>query len=100
MNMQDDFGKWLTKVIGEDEMKQLEQRATFRAQMIKGRHDCQMSQQDLADKINVAKSTIGRIEAGKMSPTTKTLQKIADTLHVSFVITGRYQGDQNYTVKP
>ncbi|GGK06914.1 hypothetical protein GCM10007063_31850 [Lentibacillus kapialis] len=73
--MQDNFRRWLTKTIGKDEMKHLEQRATLRAQMIKGRHDCQMSQQDLADEISVAKSTIARIEAGKMSPTQQRYRK-------------------------
>lgn len=35
-----------------------------------------LSQQDLADKANVSKSTIARIENGTMNPTLKMLDKI------------------------
>ncbi|GAA0607559.1 hypothetical protein GCM10009001_26100 [Virgibacillus siamensis] len=97
--MQDNFGKWLTSVIGEDEMRELDKKATFRAQMIKARHNLKLSQQDLADKIGVAKSTIGRIEAGNISPKVSTLQKIADALNVCFVIDGIQRDDRDYLIK-
>lgn len=40
------------------------------------------SQQILADECNIAKSTIQRIESGKLNPTILMLQKIAYTLEV------------------
>lgn len=97
--MQDNFRKWLASVISEDEMKQLENKATFRAQMIKGRHDLNLSQQNLADKIGVAKSTIGRIETGNISPRASTLQKIADVLNVSFIINGKQHDEKGNLIK-
>ena len=41
-----------------------------------------MSQQVLGDESNVAKSTIQRIESGKLNPTILMLQKIASTLEI------------------
>ena len=41
-----------------------------------------MSQQVLGDVSNVAKSTIKRIESGKLNPTILMLQKIASTLEI------------------
>ncbi len=40
------------------------------------------SQQILADECNIAKSTIQRIESGKLNPTILMLQKIAITLEI------------------
>lgn len=37
-----------------------------------------ISQKKLADKAGIAKSTIARIENGNMSPTVKTMEKIAN----------------------
>jgi len=48
----------------------------------------------LAEAIGVAKSTIGRIEAGMTSPNTATLYKISSVLHVSFVINGTTEEDR------
>lgn len=91
--MQSRFDRWMANTLDEARQRQLQQKATIRAQMIKGRHDLNLSQQNLADQINVAKSTIARIEAGNISPTAATLQKIADTLHISFVISGHPAND-------
>jgi len=42
-----------------------------------------MSQQDLADYCDVAKSTIQRIEGGQMNPTILMLHSIAKSLNTS-----------------
>ena len=41
------------------------------------------SQQQLADELNIAKSTIQRIESGKMNPTIWAINNIAIVLEVS-----------------
>lgn len=46
------------------------------------RNDRGMSQQDLADYCNIAKSTIQRIENGTMNPTILMLQSISKVLGV------------------
>lgn len=46
------------------------------------RNDRGMSQQDLADYCNIAKSTIQRIENGSMNPTILMLQSISKILGV------------------
>lgn len=84
--MREDFGKRLAQIIGQDEVDQLKIEATIAAQIIQARHARKMSQQQLADAIGAAKSTIVRIEGGLMSPTVSTLYKIAEVLGVRFVI--------------
>lgn len=41
------------------------------------------SQQQLADEVNIAKSTIQRIESGKLNPTIWVIKSIANILEVS-----------------
>lgn len=55
-----------------------------------------MSQQELADRIGVPKSTIGRIEAGLTSPRVGTLFKISQALNTPFIIDGTSRQDHNY----
>ena len=44
------------------------------------RHDCNMTQRELAQIAGVAHSTIARIENGDVEPSLDTLHKIADAL--------------------
>ena len=50
-----------------------------------------LTQNDLAELIEVPKSTIGRIEAGLTSPRTDTLMKISRALNIPLIIDGRVQ---------
>lgn len=86
--MNKDFGKRLADIIGEDRVEKLQKEAHIAAQIIKARHQAKMSQQELADQIGVAKSTIGRIEGGKVSPKASTLLKIASVLQIRITIDG------------
>ncbi|MDT2829246.1 MAG: helix-turn-helix transcriptional regulator [Enterococcus viikkiensis] len=45
------------------------------------RLECNMSQEELANKINVTRQTIGLIEAGKYNPTLKLCLAICKTLN-------------------
>ena len=44
-----------------------------------------LSQQDLAAKCNFEKSTMSRLETGRVNPTLSTLEKVAKALDVSIV---------------
>jgi len=46
------------------------------------RKKCGLTQQDLAVKVDMDTGSISRMEVGKLSPRTKTLQKIAHVLKV------------------
>lgn len=46
------------------------------------RQQCGLTQQELADKIGVARPRIAEIESGRYNPTVDTLQAIADALKV------------------
>ena len=48
----------------------------------KFRNERKISQQELADVTNIAKSTVQRIETGKLNPTIVMLNNIACTLDV------------------
>ena len=45
------------------------------------RLECHMSQEELANRINVTRQTIGLIEAGKYNPTLKLCLAICKTLN-------------------
>lgn len=48
----------------------------------KRRDEKGMSQQELADNSNIAKSTVQRIEKGELNPTILILQMICDSLEI------------------
>lgn len=93
--MKKDFSHRLAGIVGEKRVNELHQRANISAQISKERKQQNISQQKLADSIGVAKSTIGRIEAGLTTPNTSTLYKISDVLNVSFIIDGTIKKDKN-----
>ena len=55
----------------------------FSKNLTKYRKKLGISQQKLADKINIAQSTVGMWEAGRRTPKISELEKIADALDVS-----------------
>lgn len=78
----DDFNKQLAEIVGKD----LEHRGFLAAQIVSYRHNKNMTQQDLANAINVAKSTIGRLETGLTTPNYKTLLALSDALQAPLII--------------
>ncbi len=50
-----------------------------------------LSQQDLAAKINYEKSNMSRLEAGKTNMTVSTLEKIANALEVELIELFRFK---------
>lgn len=52
----------------------------FVAEISKKRKQLKMSQRELAERCNLPQSTVGRIEAGIVSPNMSTLQKLASAL--------------------
>jgi len=90
-----EFSDRLGEIVGKERIEELHQQADISAQISKERKKKELSQQALAEAIGVAKSTIGRIEAGMTSPNTATLYKISSVLNVPFVISGRTEEDKN-----
>lgn len=62
MQQNEDYLKWLGNNVKQKRIKS------------------DMSQQELADNANVAKSTIQRIEKGELNPTITVLIKISDAI--------------------
>ena len=92
--MKKEFSERLGDIVGKGRIEELHQQADIAAQISKERKKKGLSQQALADDIGVAKSTIGRIEAGMTSPNAATLYKISSVLRVAFVINGKMNEDQ------
>lgn len=46
-----------------------------------------LSQRDLADRLGTTQSAVARLEAGHISPSLPTLDKVADALGVELVVT-------------
>ncbi|WP_240376889.1 helix-turn-helix domain-containing protein [Bacillus piscicola] len=82
----DDFNKQLAEIVGNYRVKELEQRGFLAAQIMSHRRKKNMTQQELATAINVAKSTIGRLEAGLTQPNYKTLLALSDALETPLII--------------
>ncbi|RWZ59100.1 XRE family transcriptional regulator [Halobacillus fulvus] len=83
-----DFIKKYAELSGEDHVANLQWEGRIAAQIKSSRKKDSLSQQELADRAGVPKSTIGRIEAGMTSPRTETLYKLSKVLGVPFVIDG------------
>lgn len=90
-----DFLKRYEKLRGDQHVQKLQHEGYIAAQIKTERQNRRMSQQKLADLINVPKSTIGRIEAGMTTPRLDTLIKIAEALNTEFVIGKTKDDDKN-----
>jgi DNA-binding XRE family transcriptional regulator len=94
-----EFSDRLASIVGQECIEALHQIADISAQISKARREQNISQQKLADLIGVAKSTIGRIEAGLTQPRSSTLYKISDVLNIPLIIdgtTGKESDDHKY----
>ncbi|SIS59575.1 helix-turn-helix transcriptional regulator [Salimicrobium flavidum] len=91
--MEKDFGERLAGVVGKKRVDELKQNARVSAQIIKARHEKKITQQQLADAVGVAKSTIARIESGLTEPRESTLYSISRVLNTPLVIDGTNEGE-------
>ncbi|MCE7792385.1 helix-turn-helix transcriptional regulator [Salipaludibacillus sp. CUR1] len=95
-----DFLKKYSGIRGNDHVESLQLEGQIAAQIKAKRHTLKISQQELADRANIPKSTIGRIEAGLTSPKVETLLKISKALNTPFIIDGTPGNeDKNMTLK-
>ncbi|WP_343751750.1 helix-turn-helix transcriptional regulator [Lentibacillus halophilus] len=90
----DDFNKKLADIVGKDRVEEIEQRGYLAAQIVSHRHNKQMTQHELAAAINVAKSTIGRLEAGLTQPNYQTLLSLSRALDTPLTIDAKYDDRQ------
>ena len=58
--------------------------SAFAANLKKVREEKGFSQQDLADECDISKSTLQRIEWGKLNPTIAMVKSITDALKINF----------------
>ena len=95
--MREDFSKRLAQIVGQKRVDEIKQEASISAQIIQARHQLNWSQQNLADEIGVAKSIIGRIEAGLSKPSYTILLNISRALKTRFIIDGteKEENDKN-----
>ncbi|ANU10133.1 helix-turn-helix domain-containing protein [Planococcus antarcticus DSM 14505] len=84
-----EFLEKANQVIGEEKVKQLRTEGYIAAQIKVRRQELGYSQQQLADKTGLQKSTIGRIEAGLNSPSLTTLLIILEELDMDITVRGR-----------
>lgn len=77
------------QLLGEDRVRQLQNEGNVAAQIKTRRKELGYSQEHLAKKTKLQKSTIGRIEAGLNSPSAATLAIIAKELNMDIVISGK-----------
>ncbi|QQK77310.1 helix-turn-helix transcriptional regulator [Salicibibacter cibarius] len=89
-----DFNKQLAEIVGKGRVKDLEHRGFLAAQIVSYRHNKNMTQQDLANAINVTKSTIGRLEAGLTTPNYKTLLALSDALQAPIIIDANRESEK------
>ncbi|MFC0297795.1 helix-turn-helix domain-containing protein [Geobacillus jurassicus] len=94
-----DFFKKYASIRGEQHVQRLQLEGTIAAQIKERRKQLNMSQQELADRIGVPKSTIGRIEAGLASPRVETLFKISQALNIPFIIDGTNGHDHHLHIQ-
>lgn len=85
----DAFLKKAESVLGTAKVKELKREAYVAAQIKTKRKELGWSQQQLADRTGLQKSTIGRIEAGLNSPTIETIGLIAEELDMDIMIPGK-----------
>ena len=60
--------------------KQAKERLSKRIQKL--RKNTRLSQEDLAEKINISRTHMGHIEQGRRSPSLKVMTKIAKALRI------------------
>jgi len=57
-------------------------KRVLRSKLKKYRKSAKMTQEDLAEKVNLSRAYIGYIEQGRNTPSLETLEKIAKALRV------------------
>ncbi len=85
------FFEKYSQIVGQDKVDKIIQEGKIIGQIKSRRMEIGLTQNDLAELIEVPKSTIGRIEAGLTSPRTDTLMKISRALNIPLIIDGRAQ---------
>ncbi len=85
----DAFLKKAEGVLGTAKVEELKIEAYVAAQIKTKRKELGWSQQQLADRTGLQKSTIGRIDAGLNSPTIETVGLIAKELDMDIIIPGK-----------
>ncbi len=82
----------------KDEQILIEQQKTVRkkiaAQYIKARKEKHLTQEELANRLNVTRPNISRFESGEYNPTIDMLVKMADCLDMNVTVELKFQEEE------
>jgi ribosome-binding protein aMBF1 (putative translation factor) len=85
---------------GREQVKVFEQAYDLAAQVMELRDKHGLTQAELAKRCGVDQGDISRIERGETSPTTRTLQRIADALGADLRLVEREQSEVSQLADP
>jgi ribosome-binding protein aMBF1 (putative translation factor) len=82
------FAKWRKDPAYVREYNALEQEFSLAQAMIQARANADLTQAQLAERMHTTQGVIARLESGRVQPSTRTLQRLADAtgmrLKISF----------------
>jgi DNA-binding XRE family transcriptional regulator len=91
-----DFQKYLDDNLGNIKIDNIEDDTIsvaeydiykeIRERVISLRHECEMTQKDLAAKSGITQANISNLEKGRIKPNIDTLKKIADAMGMRLVV--------------
>ena len=70
--------EWMQDTEFKAEYDALEAEFDLARALIDARSNCQLTQEQIAERMGTSRTTVARLESGKANPSLKTLQRYAD----------------------
>ena len=77
ISVEEAFAEWLKDPEYRAAYDALEEEFALASQIIGARAHANLSQAELAERMNTSQSAIARLESGRVRPSTRTLEKLA-----------------------